>query len=670
MTEFEEVRRRVEELRAKIRHHDYLYYVVGKPEISDYEYDQLVKELKELEERFPELITPDSPTQRVGGEPLEGFKQVKHSVPMLSLDNAFSEEEFADFDGRVKRLLGFSHSSNVEYVCEHKMDGVAISLIYRDGKLATAITRGDGVEGDDITQNVRTIRSIPLVVDAGGEFIVRGEAYIPKDEFKKLNERIESNGGQPFANPRNATAGTLKQLDPRVVASRPLDFMAYFLLNLEGIERQSEALEKLTELRFKVSNDWRVAVGVDEVIDYHHKWEERRHDLEYNIDGIVVKVNDMRLWDRLGRTAKAPRYAIAFKFVAEQATTTVESIDFSVGRTGVITPVANLAPVHISGTTVSRASLHNIEELERKDVRIGDRVIVQKAGEIIPEVVEVLYHLRDRDKELKRPIIPDMCPVCNTPLVKREGYVALRCPNPTCPAKVKGEIELYGSRMGMDIEGLGSVVVSQLVDKGLVEDVGDLYKLTVDDIAGLDRMGEKSANNLIDAIEKSKDRPLFRLLTSLGIDYVGETTAQVLATEFGSVDRLMSATIEELEKVDGVGEKVAKAIYDYFHNERNIRIIDKLKQAGVKMSDEVEGGKRPLSGKKVVFTGSLSSLTREEAKEIAQKAGAKVASSVSSSTDILVVGENPGSKYDKARELGIEIISEDEFLALVRGEKV
>ncbi|MGQ9706852.1 MAG: NAD-dependent DNA ligase LigA, partial [bacterium] len=665
MADIDNVKKRIDELRDLIRHHDYLYYVLGKPEISDYEYDKLLNELRQLEERYPELITPDSPTQRVGGEPIEGFTQVRHSIPMMSLDNTYTNDEFREFDSRLKRFLGLSKNDDIEYVCEHKMDGVALSLLYKDGRLFQAVSRGDGITGDDITQNVRTIKTVPLIIDIKDEIIVRGEAYMPKDGFERLNRKIISEGGQPFANPRNATAGTLKQLDSRIVASRPLEFMAYYLFNLKGIKTQAESLSKLSEMKLKVSADWRIAKGVDDVIEYHRYWEERRSHLDYNLDGIVVKVNDFSLWNRLGTTARAPRYAVAFKFVAEQATTILKDIEFSLGRTGVITPVAILEPVHLSGTIVSRASLHNVEEMKRRDVQIGDKVVVQKAGEIIPEVVEVLYHLRSVETHPVRPEIPERCPVCKTSIIKEEGLVALKCPNIDCPAKIKGGIGLFGSRIGMDIEGLGDAIISQLVDRGLVRDVGDLYSLSVEQLIDIERMGKKSAQNLIDAIERSKQRSLARLLTALGIKYVGEATAEVLVRHFGSIKGLMSATVEELRSVEGVGEKVAVAIRDYFHNERNLKVLNKLKMAGIKMSEEVvkEGG--PLSGMRIVFTGTLSKLTREEAKELTKRAGGVISSSVSKNTDIVVVGAEPGSKYQKAVELGVKIIDEEEFLRLV-----
>jgi len=667
MSEIDDMKKRVDELKKTIRHHDYLYYVLGKPEISDYEYDKLMNELRQIEEKYPELITPDSPTQRVGGEPIEGFTQVRHSIPMLSLDNTYNDAEFKEFDSRLKRFLGLSKNGDVEYVCEHKMDGVAISLLYRDGVLVQAASRGDGMIGDDITQNVKTIRSLPLIIDVKEEIIVRGEAFMPKDGFEKLNRKIFDEGGQPFANPRNATAGTLKQLAPRIVASRPLDFMAYYLFNMNGINTQADALKMLTELKFRVSPEWRLARGANEVMEYHNYWEERRIHLDYNMDGIVVKVNDFSLWRRLGTTARAPRYAVAFKFVAEQATTLIKDIEFSLGRTGVITPVAILEPVHLSGTKVSRASLHNIEEMKRKDVQIGDKVIVQKAGEIIPEVVEVLYQLRGIETHPVEIKIPEKCPVCGTPLVKEEGFVALKCPNIDCPAKIKGALSLYGSRIGMDIEGLGDVIVSQIVDRGLAGDVGDLYKLTLDDLVDIERMGRKSAQNLIDAINKSKNRSVSRLLTALGIEYVGETTAEALVNHFGSIDRLRQASVEELKAVEGVGERVAKAIDDYFHNDRNLRVLEKLKEAGVKVSKEIVRRGGALSGKRIVFTGTLGTLTRDEAKELAKRAGMLVSSSVSKNTDIVVAGAEPGSKYQKAIEFGIRIINEEEFLRMIRG---
>jgi DNA ligase (NAD+) len=662
----ESIEKRYEELKKEINKHNYLYYVKGKPEISDYEYDRLMDELKQIEKKYPEIATPDSPTQRVGGEPIDEFQEVEHSIPMLSLDNVFSDEEFYDFDEKIKRFLDYPLENIIEYYCELKMDGVAVSLQYIDGILEIGSTRGDGYTGDDITHNVKTIRSIPLKIDIEDEIIIRGEAYMKNSEFIDYNKILESRGETPFANPRNTTAGTLKQLDPRIADERPLDFVAYFISGVDVL-KHSEAVDILQDLGFAVSEMRDLVDGADGVVDFHRRVVNSRETLDFNIDGIVAKVNDLSLHKKLGTTAKAPRYMVAFKFKAEQATTTLEKVIFSVGPTGIVTPIAHLKPVQLSGTTVKRASLHNIDELSRLDLQIGDKVIVQKAGEIIPEVVEVLYHLREKEKEKVK--YPDKCPVCGTPLETKDEFVAVVCPNYECPARVKGRISLYASRGGMDIEGLGEKLIGKLVERDMISSVSDLYKLKREELLKLEGFAEKSADNLLEAIEKSKGNPLSRLITSLSIKYVGSTTAKLLTGKFEDIDSLMEASYEDIEEIDGIGDKIAKSVGEFFNEKKNIKLIENLKKVGVNMKEVMdEDVERILDGKSFVFTGSLSRFTRGEASREVEKRGGSVRSSVSSNTDYLVVGENPGSKYDQAKSLEVKILNEDEFLKLLKIE--
>lgn len=661
----DKIKKRYEELKEEIHHHNYLYYVLGQPEISDYEYDQLMEELLEIEGEHPEFVTPDSPSQRVGGEPIDEFEEVEHEIPMMSLDNVFSEQEFREYDQRTKRFLNMDRDARLDYYCELKMDGVAVSLTYEDGILTTASTRGDGEVGDDITHNVKTINSIPLNIDSEGKVIIRGEAFMHNSDFADFNEKLEERGETPFANPRNATAGTLKQLDPGVTAERPLDFLAYFISGVD-VDKYSESIERLKSLNFKVSPLNKLARGVEEVIEFHSSCEKKRDELDFNIDGIVAKVNDLELHEELGSTAKFPRYMIAYKFKAEQSTTTLNYVEFSVGTTGVITPIAHLEPVHLSGTTVSRASLHNFDELKELDLHIGDKVIIQKAGEIIPEVVEVLYHLRDKEVENNPVEIPDRCPVCDTPLEKKEGFVAVVCPNYHCPAQIKGRISLYASRSGMDIEGLGDKVIGKLVDEGLVSDIADLYSLKKEDLLELEKFAEKSADNLINAIEESKDRSLSRLVSSLSIQYVGGTVARLLTEKFSTMDELMSADFEEIDAIEGVGEKITRSVVQFFDKPEMVELIERLRNAGVNMSEEVESDAEQIfDGENFVFTGALSEYTRSEASKEVERRGGIVRTSVSSNTDYLIVGENPGSKYDEARDLEVKILNEDEFKELL-----
>ncbi|APF19458.1 DNA ligase [Caldithrix abyssi DSM 13497] len=665
-----DVKKRIQQLRELINKYDYEYYVLAQPSISDYEYDQLMKELEALEKAHPELITPDSPTQRVSGQPVKEFPTVPHRKPMLSLANTYSEMEFRDFDQRVRQALP---GERVEYVCELKIDGVAISLHYRDGRFERGITRGDGVQGDDITANLRTIRSIPLVVRRTEKvpefFEVRGEIYMSKEAFNKLNKEREAQGEALFANPRNAAAGSLKLQDARLVAQRGLHLFAYYIdSDTAGFVKDThfENLKLLQTLGFPVNPHFRLCKTLAEVFDFVKEWEAKRESLPYEIDGVVVKVNSLEQQERLGATAKSPRWAIAFKFKAQQAETLLEKITWQVGRTGIVTPVAELKPVQLAGTTVSRATLHNVDEIRRKDIRERDWVFIEKGGDIIPKVVGV--NLKKRPKDSKPPAIPEKCPVCGTKLVQLEGEVAIRCPNISCPAQIKRSIEHFASRGAMDIEGLGTALVETLVDKGLIKDIADIYRLKKEDVAGLERMGEKSAQNLMEAIEKSKQQPLNRLIFALGIPYIGATAAALLARHFKSLDALQNATREELEQIDGIGEKMAESIVRYFSNEQNRRILDRLKEAGVKTEideEATESESQLLQGKTFVLTGALPHLKREEARALIEKHGGKVSSSVSRKTSYVLAGQDPGSKLKKAKELGIEIIDEETFLKML-----
>jgi DNA ligase (NAD+) len=664
MAQLAGVEEEIARLRREIEHHDYLYYVLDQPEISDAEYDALMARLRELEREHPELITPDSPTQRVGGKPREGFVRVRHSSPMLSLDNAYSEGELAEFDRRVREGLGVGE---VEYVTELKLDGVSMAVHYRDGKLARAITRGDGQVGEDVTENARTIRSLPLRLTPPvpeGLVEARGEVILTLAEFDRVNrERAEQNLPL-FANPRNAAAGSLRVLEPWITASRRLLFYAYQYL-VDGRpagERHWDALEALRAFGFKVNAHRRLCRGLAEVWQFIREWETRRETLDYETDGVVVKVNDIASQQRLGWTAKAPRWAIAYKYAAQQAVTTVRDIEVQVGRTGALTPVAVLDPVPIGGVTVSRATLHNEDEILRLGLQIGDQVLVERSGDVIPKVVRVEKH-----GEQRRPFrMPAHCPVCGTRVVREPGEAAWRCVNTDCPARLKESILHFASRRVMNIDGLGEVMVNQLVDRGLVRSVSDLYHLTKEQLLSLERMGEKSAAKLLRNIEESRKAPLDRVISGLGIPFVGERTAQLLARHFGSLDRLMSATVEELERVEEVGPKVAQAIHNFFSEPRNRELVERLRQAGLRFEHhETRTGGR-LQGMTFVLTGTLKSMSREEAIERIEAAGGKVTSAVSKKTRYVVAGEDPGSKLDKARELGVPVIGEAELLEMLQ----
>jgi DNA ligase (NAD+) len=659
----------IERLRQKIRYHEYRYYILDDPEITDAEFDRLVNKLKALEAAHPQLITPDSPTQRVGGAPREGFQSVRHTSQMLSLDNAFSFEELRDFDRRVREGIG---RDTVDYVCEHKFDGLSISLQYEQGVLVRGVTRGDGSTGEDVSPNVKTIRSIPLSVDLNvlkkhrvpRDFEVRGEIIMTRKAFAQLNRQQEESGGKRFANPRNAAAGAVRVLDPSITASRKLDFYAYLLLagGRPALKRHSDSLAALEKMPFKVCADYALEHGIEAVEDFCERWEEKREELPYEIDGIVVKVDESAIQEELGRTAKAPRWAVAYKYPARQETTVVNDIIVQVGRTGALTPVAVLEPVQVGGVTVSRSTLHNLDEVERLGVHIGDAVLIERAGEVIPHVVKVVKEGKDRKKFR----MPEKCPECGSRIHKAEDEVAYRCVNAGCPAKRKESLLHFAGRHAMNIDGLGEKIVDQLVDKGMVKDLADLYILKLEPLAALERMAEKSAQNLLDEIEASKKLNLSRLIYALGIRFVGERTGQLLAEHFGSLDALKNSTEEELVEVHEVGPKVAASIAEFFSEAANKKLVKRLIEAGLNVKEERRAPTDTrLAGKTFVFTGELSKRTREEAGELVTAHGGKVTSSVSKKTDYVVVGAEPGSKYDKAKSLGVTILDETSFEKLL-----
>jgi DNA ligase (NAD+) len=665
LLEREEARRRIEELRREIEYHNYRYYVLDAPVISDAEFDRLVAELVELEKAYPEFITPNSPTQRVGGAPREGFATVRHLVPMLSLANAFSAEELYDFDRRVRAALP---GESVAYVVEPKIDGLAVSLTYRDGEFVQGATRGDGETGEDITPNLRTIRSLPLrlLKEAPPVVEVRGEAYMSKEAFAKLNEHREEAGEPPFANPRNAAAGSLRQLDPKITAHRKLDLFVYGIGHSEGVrfDTHHRVLAWLGEQGFRVNPHHRVFEAVAEVVAYCLSWQEKRFDLPYVIDGMVVKVDSLAHQERLGATLKSPRWAVAYKFPPEEAVTRLEKIVVSVGRTGVLTPTAVFAPVRLAGTTVSRATLHNEDLIREKDIRVGDYIVVHKAGDVIPEVVRSLPERRTGREQVFR--MPERCPVCGAGTIREEGEVAVRCPNISCRARLKESVLHFASRNAMDIRGLGPALVEQLVEKGLVESVADIYGLKYEDLVKLERMGPKSATNLLNEIAASKKRELGRFIFALGIRHVGERAGKLLAAHFGNLERLMAATEEELTAIPEIGPKMAASIRAFFAELRNRAVVKQLVEAGVNtVSRETAAAAGPLTGKVFVLTGTLKDYTREEATALIERLGGRVSSSVSRRTDYVVVGENPGSKYDRARELGVAVLDEEEFKRLL-----
>jgi len=662
----EEARKLAEKLREEINYHNYRYYVLNDPVISDEEYDQLMHRLLELEEKFPELVTPDSPTQRVGAPPREGFATVTHSIPMLSLQDARNEEEIREFDARTKRFLNLPPDAIIEYVAEPKFDGLSCEIVYRDGRFTLASTRGDGVVGEDVTPNVRTIRPVPMrfVKKEGvpGYLEVRGEVLMRREDFEKLNQELIKKGEKPFANPRNAAAGSLRQLDPNITASRPLDFVAWGVGLVEGVELEThwETLAMLEELGFKVSTPRRLCQSIDQVIEFYRELEEERDLFPYELDGMVIKVNSLELWERLGTTARSPRWALAAKFKPRQRTTRILDVVYNVGRTGTITPVAVLDPVEVGGVIVSRASLHNFDEVKRLDVRMGDTVLVQRAGDVIPEVVTVIKEKRTGREKPIHP--PEECPVCGAQAVKEGAYY--KCVNISCPAKLVQAIKHFASRRAMDIEGLGGKTAELLVERGLVKDLSDIYYLEKKDLLGLPGFAEKSAQNLIEAIERSKNPTLARFIYALGIPNVGEYTAQVLARHFGSWEILSRASLPELLEIKGIGPETARSVVSFFQEARNRQTVERMFQAGLKPKEEVQPKESPLAGKVVVFTGALSSMTRDEAKALVEELGGTVSNSVSRKTDLVVVGENPGSKYQRAQQLGIKTLKEEEFLKL------
>ena len=657
MTE-KEARKRVSELRDLLNEANRAYYNDAKPFISDREFDERLKELGQLEEEF-NIDSPDSPTQRVGGEVSSDFETVIHPVPLLSLDNTYNEEELNDFDSRVQKILGHN---NYDYFVELKFDGASMRLRYQNGELVLGATRGDGQKGDDITRNVKTIRDIPLRLEGDFPDIVevRGEAFMEREAFARLNERREEEGLSVFANPRNSTAGSLKMQDPKAVAQRPIRFFAFDLLfdNEDDKLTQQRKTELLKNFGLPANEYPRVCANIDEVHEVIKKWDDLRHTLPYETDGVVIKINQSNLREQLGSTSKFPRWAISYKFEAEQATTIINDITLQVGRLGTITPVAELEPVLLAGTTVKRASLHNEDEIHRKDIRIGDTVVVEKAGEIIPQVISVVNTEREnRTSEFE---FPQICPACRTKLIKYEGEVAWRCINPECPPQVRIKIEHFAARDALDIEGLGESVVDQLVSEKLISNYADLYDLKLEQIIPLERMAEKSAQNLINGIAKSKEQPFDKVLYAIGIRFVGKTVAKDLAEAFKNIEKLKTATEEELLAVDSIGPRIAESVINFFGNETNLNIIAHLQQAGLQFEmEEKELASDILDGKKVVITGTLPTLSRNEAKELIEKHGGKTASSVSKNTDFVLAGESAGSKLTKAQDLGVEVWDED-----------
>ena len=658
--------RRIKQLSEQIREHDYKYYVLAEPSISDQEYDAMMRELADLESQFPDQKTPDSPTQRVGGQPTKEFPTVIHAVPMLSLANTYSEKELTDFDRRVSSLL---RNEPYRYIAELKIDGVAISLRYEDGVFVQGATRGDGVQGDEITGNLKTIRSIPLrSLDAKRRlrnFEVRGEIYMQKKDFEKMNEERELAGEKLFVNARNSTSGTLKLQDPKIVASRRLNMFSYFL-RTEDIELKShyENLRLLKEMGFVVNEHVRTCNSIADVVKFCDEWEERREDLPYDIDGVVVKVDSLRQQDALGAVAKSPRWAIAYKFPAQKVETTLKEITLQVGRIGTITPVAELVPVFVGGTTVSRATLHNEDYIKELDLRIGDTVVVEKGGDVIPKVSAV--NTAKRPKGIRPFTMPKECPVCGSKIFRPEGEAAYYCENAECPAQVRGRIEHFAHRGAMDIEGLGEAVIDLLVRQELIHSTADLYALKKDQLVPLERMGEKSAQNLIDAIEQSKQQPFHKVIFALGIRYVGAGVAKLLADSFGSIEKMQDASLDDLEKVEGIGPRIAESVVRFFKERHSKALLKKLEQAGVTLkSASPKPSAVPYAGKIFVLTGGLESMTRDEAKEKIESLGGKVTSSVSAKTDFVVVGTDAGSKLDKAIELGVKTVDEKAFRKMI-----
>jgi len=661
----------IQQLRDKIQYHNYRYYVLDDPEISDAEYDGLMQELLKLETKYPHLIASDSPTQRVGAPPLGKFETVRHRIPMLSLANAFHEGEVREFDGRVKRLL--RREDPVEYVVEPKIDGLAVELVYENGIFTLGSTRGDGETGENVTQNLKTIPSVPLrLLSSPGEppparLEVRGEVYMDMKDFQKLNKEREKSGEPLFANPRNAAAGSLRQLDANITARRPLKIFFYGAGVIEGktFETHWEMLGQFKRWGLRINSEIRLCRNLGEVLAYYHELQQRRDTVGYEIDGIVIKVNDLALREELGEVSRSPRWALAHKFPPREATTQILDVIVQVGRTGALTPVAKLKPVQIGGVRVRRATLHNPDEIERKGILIGDTVVIQRAGDVIPEVVKVIESLRTGNE--RKFVFPDKCPVCGADVLRSEGEAVARCTGISCPAQLKERIRHFAAKGAMDIEGVGAKLVNQLVDKGLISDVADLYSLTKEKLLSLDRLGEKSAQNLLEALEISKRPSLARFIYALGIRHVGEHLARILASYFKNLENLARASEEELQEIREVGPQVAHSIYVFFQQEETRQILEKLRQAGVQILGTAETQKlKDLEGKTFVLTGALKKFTREEAKKFIEDRGGQVASSVSKKTDFLVVGENPGSKLDNAKRLGIKLLNEEEFKKMLK----
>jgi len=675
MDDRQDVGQQIEDLRKQIREHDYRYYVLNAPIISDVEYDGLMRRLRELEEKYPEFISPDSPSQRVGGQPQEGFQTVDHRIPLLSLDNTYNEEELRAFDERVARLLG---DEEYEYVVELKIDGLAVSLVYENGRLLRGATRGDGYTGEDVTTNLRTISSIPLSLlkPVPGVLEVRGEVYMDVTGFKRLNEERADRGEELMANPRNAAAGSLRQLDPAVTARRPLGIFIYGLGYTDvdtGLDTHWDALQWLRSLGLRINPNIDLCDNIEQVLEYCNRWEGTRQDLDYDIDGVVVKVNSYRQQQALGATAKSPRWAIAFKYPPQEATTVVEDIQVGVGRTGALTPLAILRPTRIAGSLVSRATLHNEDVIAAKDIRIGDTVIIRKAGDVIPEIVKSIPEKRDGTEIPFR--MPDRCPECGGKVYRDPGEAVARCISRACPAQTLEGVVHYASRDAADIDGLGPAIVKQLIARGMVKNVSDLYYLGEQDLLSLDNMGAKSAGNLLKSIENSKKRPFDRILYGLGIRHVGSNVAGIIGARFGSIDALMHASEAELQEIPGIGEKIATSIRRFFEEEQNRHIVERLRAAGVMTAVPEESGEEAAKrssghffNKRVVLTGKLEHFTRSEAKELIVRSGGRVTSSVSSNTDFVIVGENAGQKLDAARELHIPILSEQDFMSLLKGD--
>ncbi|HEY3381458.1 MAG TPA: NAD-dependent DNA ligase LigA [Vicinamibacterales bacterium] len=670
---------RIADLRARIRHHEERYYILNDPEISDAEFDALMKELEAAEGEHPELVTPESPTQRVGGRPAEGFVSVAHESPMLSLDNSYNEDELSAFDDRLRRGLADDGvaATDLDYVAELKIDGLSISLTYEDGRLVRGVTRGDGFRGEDVTSNVRTIRAIPLTLPGGaasGRLEIRGEVYLPRTMFERINHEREDHDEPAFANPRNAAAGTMRNLDPREVARRGLSAFVYQLIDRRGdvAGRHSEMLTRLRALGFPVEPNWRTCRGVEAVLAYCEEWKERRRSLQFDTDGVVIKLDELALRERVGATAKFPRWAIAFKFPPEQATTTLLKIEVNVGRTGAVTPYAVLEPVRLSGSTIQMATLHNEQEIARRDIRPGDVVLIEKGGEVIPKVVKPVVSLRGPDVVPWK--MPKECPTCGSQLHKPEDEVVWRCVNIACPARFRRSLEHFASRRAMNIEGLGEALVAQLIGAGVVKDFADLYRLTSPQLEALERMGRKSAQNLLEQIDRSRGNDPWRLLYALGVRHVGERAAQVLLESCGSVEALEDAPVERLTEIHEIGPVLAASVREYFDEPRNRQLVERLREAGVRTvapssTEEATGAGDRLAGRTFVITGTLPTLSRDAASAAIAALGGKVATSVSKNTSYLVVGDEPGSKLDKARALGVRTIGEPELLALLAGSE-